>query len=93
MSIKYLRARKMSVIGSCPGSFDAMWAAIPAPARAQLSGHQMAALVDGLWQLASASKRLADIETISNGFVWDYNQSHVRDLREAQPGKGGVSDV
>ena len=80
MQTKYNRAKTMSKIGDNHGSFDAMWAHIPATVVEALTSRQLAAMVDGLWDCAGLSKKLACVEAIENGFVWDHNRNVARDL-------------
>lgn len=78
--IKITRARRLAIIGNCPGSFAAMVEAIPAAAIAALSSKAIAAVVDANWQLASASKAIAARDAISEGGVWDSREECFRAL-------------
>jgi hypothetical protein len=69
--LKYNRAKSMSIIGSCPKSFDAMWDAIPIQIKQILSGKLLAQLVDANWHLAGTSKAIAARDIVAEGYVYD----------------------
>ena len=81
MSIKATRARKLSIIGDCPGSFDAMIQAIPDAVFDGLTSRQIALLVDANWRLAGASKAIAARSAIAEGGVWDVRRERFVELR------------
>jgi len=81
MSTKISRAHKLAAIGNCPGSFEAMLAAIPLGVRRTLNSGQIALLLDANWQLACASKAIANADAIAEGGVWDHRRQAFRELR------------
>ncbi len=79
-TIKYNRTKALSVIGENHGSFDAMWAHLPAEIIEALSSTKLAKMVDSLWSCAGQSKAIAEREACENGFLWDARAHLSRDL-------------
>jgi len=82
MSIKVIRAAKISKIGGNSNSFYNMLDYIPADVRKALSSKQIAVIIDRLWDACGASKAIAARESLENGFVWDAKNNRAVDLRE-----------
>ena len=80
--IKINRARQISIIGNCSGSFAAMLEAIPTSVIARLPSREVAALIDANWRLAQASKSIAAQDALFDGGVWDSSAQSFRALSQ-----------
>lgn len=79
-SRKVNRAMQLAAIGNYPESRSAMLRALPESAIAQLTARGLADMLDAAWQLASASKAIADGDAIAEGGVWDARAQRFREL-------------
>lgn len=79
-TIKIKRARALSTIGACPGSFDAMLAHVPGDVREALTSAQLAHMIDGLWRACGASKAIATQDACAEGAIWDAQSCRMREI-------------
>ena len=80
MTRKINKARKIAIIGNCGRSFAAMLACIPNNIILDITSRQLADLLDANWRLANASKAIANHDAISEGAVWDHQNSRFCEL-------------
>ena len=79
-SRKINRAARLAETGCYPGTFLAMFYAIPAATVAALTAAQLAELIDSTAALADNSKAISAREIISDGGVWDAQKNQFREL-------------
>ncbi|WPY96453.1 hypothetical protein T8T21_18295 (plasmid) [Limimaricola variabilis] len=77
---KINRAMALAEIGENKATAEALLRAIPDRVIAKVTGHELAELLDAMWQLSCETRRITQAEVVRDGFVWDERDHVLRDL-------------
>lgn len=82
-SIKLSRARKMSIIGDLPATYDAMLAHLPPSLVEAAPARVIADVIDSLYRASLEAKSLHERDIIAEGAVWDAERQEMRPIAQA----------
>jgi hypothetical protein len=78
--IKINRALNCSHIGKFSESASQMLEYLPESVIGQLSGKNIAALIDATWSACQEAKGIQEKECVDQGFIWDHRSQKMRDI-------------
>lgn len=78
--LKISRARKLSKIGDCHGTFAAMASHVSVTVADAVSSRTLATIIDDLYDASQAAKAIAVTDAIAEGAVWDARQERHRNI-------------